>query len=96
MVDNIILNKETAMIPKNTQASISKGVQEGFPLMVNGLVEKYHNYICRSPKKTHIIVTGGESRLLRKKLQFPHIYDPLLTLKGLLLIEKKHSHKRHF
>ncbi len=89
--DNIkLIECGSSFIPKNTLSSISEGVKEGFPLMVNSFILKYKKILEKKQrvKKIDIIVTGGESYILQKKLDFPYIYDPLLTLKGLLRLKK--------
>lgn len=87
--DNIKLRAVSSFIPKNTKTSISKGLNEGFPFMINGLIGKYsHCFEKRQGKKTKIIVTGGESKILKKMLNFRYIYAPDLTLNGLILLRR--------
>ncbi len=88
--DKLIYKNKYSFIPKNTRESIFAGIGESFPIMINSLV---HKYIKTLGKKQHskirVIVTGGESPLLIRKLDFPYIYDPLLTLKGVLFLKKQ-------
>jgi len=85
----IKLIKTKSIIPKNTTSSISKGLVEGFSLMINAFIKKYKNLVFKKYNmKPKIIITGGESTLLKKRLDFDYIYEPLLTLKGLVLIKK--------
>ena len=87
---SIALVPDTSFIPKNTAQSISRGVKEGFSLMLNAFVNKYRKIIEKQQnKKIKVIITGGQSNILRRRLNFSYIYEPLLTLKGLLLLGKK-------
>lgn len=72
-------------IPKDTKRSIAKGVEEGFSSMVNSLVEKYKRILHLRPKET-IIITGGEASFVAAQLNFSCIYEPLLVLRGLLIL----------
>ncbi len=85
-----LVNSRCTFIPRDTISSVSCGAKEGFSLMVNSFVEKYKRKleIKQNMRNTKVIVTGGESYILRNKISFPHIYEPLLTLKGLLLLKE--------
>ena len=85
-----LVNSRCSFIPKDTISSISCGTKEGFSLMVNSFVDKYKRKleIKQNMRNTKVIVTGGESYVLRNKFNFSYIYDPLLTLKGLLLLKE--------
>ena len=79
---SIALVPSISFIPKNTAQSISRGVKEGFSLMLNAFVNKYRKIIERQQnKKVKVIITGGQSNILRRRLNFSYIYEPLLTLK---------------
>jgi type III pantothenate kinase len=76
-------------IPKNTQDSISAGLIEGFAAMINGIIAKYRKFLRKQQKQQpRVIITGGGFSLMRKKLDFSHIYDKDLALKGLALLAK--------
>ena len=82
-----ILTTRYSFIPKNSAQSISQGLKEGFSFMLNGFVKKYKKLIEKKQnRKIKIIVTGGQSNILRQRLKFSYIYVPLLTLKGLFLL----------
>jgi len=84
-----LIKKTHSFIPKDTKESISAGLEESFPLMVNGIIHKYKNIIeKRIGFRIKIVITGGESNIILGKLNFPYIYDPILTLKGLFLLKK--------
>ncbi|MCM8773251.1 MAG: type III pantothenate kinase [Candidatus Omnitrophica bacterium] len=85
LANRIRLVKSRVVIPKNTQSSISQGLYEGFSFMINGFIEKYGKLLYRGNYR--VVVTGGESPLLLKRLNFPFIYEPSLILKGFLLLK---------
>jgi len=74
--------KTRKLIPQDTEESISKGLEEGFSLMLNSVVDKYRRQLKISSKEV-TVVTGGEASIIKSKLNFPHKYEPLLVLKGL-------------
>jgi type III pantothenate kinase len=87
------LTYRKVLIPRNTRDSINKGIEEGFSLMINALVEKY----CRSlriSQKNPIIITGGGAKIIISRLTFPYIYDNKLVLKGLMLLADKEKRSR--
>ncbi len=90
--DKINLTKGGRGIPKTTQDSISAGVKEGFIFMINGFINKYKPQLQRQQRRTlEVIITGGESPLIIKKVKFTHHYVPLLTLMGLALLKKRYN-----
>lgn len=75
------------LIPKDTQGSISRGIIEGFSLMINAFVKKYKRILKLSPKIV-VILTGGDAALITPYLDFTYIYEPFLVLKGLVFLGK--------
>lgn len=76
------------LIPRDTEESISRGIVEGFSLMINAFVKRYKRILKLSPK-TVIILTGGDAAIITPHLDFDYIYEPLLVLKGLVFLENK-------
>ncbi|MBD3263923.1 MAG: type III pantothenate kinase [Candidatus Omnitrophica bacterium] len=72
-------------IPKNTTESINKGIEEGFPLMVNSLIKKYRRELNLNPREK-AVVTGGDAVLISSRFDFPYSYEPFLVLKGLNIL----------
>jgi type III pantothenate kinase len=85
-IDSRVLRK----IPRNTQESINKGILEGVSFAINAWVKKYKNWLTKddSLSKENIVITGGEARLVLKKLDFPYTYEPNLILKGMIFLAK--------
>lgn len=73
------------LIPKNTTESISRGIREGFPEMINGLIRKYRRKLKINLSGT-IVLTGGEASCVKSSLNFPYRYEPFLVAKGLNLL----------
>ncbi len=88
----ITLVRSTKKIPQNTAASISKGLQEGFSMMINSLVEKYCKDLKISNNKK-ILITGGGISPIINKLSFSYQYEPLLILKGLIHLATNRARK---
>jgi len=82
--NNLFLIKKTSGIPKDTKTSISMGVIEGFSSMLNGFIKKHRK--LHNVKKGKIVITGGDSVLVKENLDFLYVYEPLICLKGLLLL----------
>ncbi len=83
----INFSNQMAVIPKNTNESISKGMTEGFSLMINALVNKYKKKIKISINEK-VIITGGDAKIIIPALNFPYVYEPFLVVKGLRKISK--------
>ncbi len=79
--------KPTPTIPKNTQSSVSKGINEGFSLMINSLVKKYKRKLHLKASE-RIVITGGEAGIITDKLDFSFKYKPFLVLEGLWMLHK--------
>jgi type III pantothenate kinase len=84
----IKLKDTKRIIPKETEESISKGIKEGFSLMLNSLVKKYKKNLKLSYQEIPII-TGGDALLIIPYLDFSYIYQSNLVLKGLYILSKK-------
>ena len=94
------LNQRTALLPKinlktpkefigkDTASSILSGIVYGFAAMTKQLNTELKKRLGR---KTRIIATGGNARLMRKYCSNINQIDNLLTLKGINLIYKKTS-----
>lgn len=81
------LKKSRKLIPADTEASITRGIVEGFSAMVNSLVEKYKKKL-KIPQNQEVIITGGEASLIMPSLNFPFKYEPILVLKGLEILSR--------
>ncbi|MBU1113289.1 MAG: type III pantothenate kinase [Candidatus Omnitrophica bacterium] len=88
--NHIKLKKTNRMIPRNTQESISKGLTEGFPAMINTLVKKYIKLLKISAEPT-VVLTGGEAFGIKSALNFRYYYEPYLVAKGLYLLAAKYD-----
>ena len=83
----IRLIKVKKIIPKDTEESISKGVIEGFSLMINSLVGKYKKILKILPEEK-IVITGKDALLIKDRFNFKYIYEPFLIFKGLIILKK--------
>ena len=75
---------------KRTQDAISSGIYYGYIEMINGLIEKYKKF-------THlqnVFATGYGLEPLLKHLKLD-VYDPCLTLKGLIHLVHQDEHLNH-
>jgi type III pantothenate kinase len=77
------LKSTRTLIPKNTQESISRGVDLGFSLMLQGLIDYYIRTLKISGCGS-IVITGGEGFFIAKNIESEHILDTDLIFKGLI------------
>ena len=83
--NRIKFKKTKELIPTTTGSSITKGLLEGFPLMINSLVKRYKKKL-KIAKNKKVIITGGDAKVIMPSLDFPFKYEPLLVLKGLEIL----------
>lgn len=87
------LAKPDSIIGKNTTTSLQAGIVYGYIAMVDGIVEKMKREVATSPR---VIATGGLAGFIAQESTTIEDVDDLLTLKGLLLIYKRHfGGKKH-
>ena len=91
--NRIKFKKTKKLIPTTTESSITKGLVEGFSLMINSLVKKYKKEL-KIAKNEKVIITGGEAKVITPNLDFPFKYEPLLVLKGLEILSHNLSLKK--
>jgi len=72
-------------IGKTTTESIQSGIFNGFVSLVEGMIKKIEN---NTGKKVNVILTGGDSQVIGKGLNIPHIIDTHLNMKGIFYIYK--------
>ena len=72
-------------IPRDTEDSINKGIEEGFSLMIDSLIEKYKK-ILKIKNNTKVVITGGDAKFILQSLKSPIIFDQFLVMKGLSLL----------
>lgn len=88
----VSLKKPDSVIGRNTIHCIQSGIYFGYLEMVNGLIAR----IVRDYFKDnypYIVVTGGLGEEISNDMAKNAIYEPNLTLEGLLLIYKKNMLK---
>lgn len=81
MIDYSIPIKE--YIGKNTQDAMRIGMLFGHALMLEGFAREIQKQFT---KPLHIVLTGGLSHIVKKHMTLECVYDPYLTLKGLLYL----------
>ena len=77
------------IIGKNTAENIQSGIMYGTVGQVEGIIERIK--IESSIQNYSIILTGGLSPLISKKIKYKHILDTDLTLKGIFEIYKQQN-----
>jgi len=82
---HLTLRSVKTLIPRNTNESISKGVDIGFTMMLQGLIEDYKKKLGLTSDK-QVIITGGEGFFIAKKIDTKCILDRDLIFKGLQLL----------
>ncbi len=90
--NKIKFKKTKKMIPTTTESSITRGLIEGFSLMINSLAKRYKKKL-KIAKNKKVIITGGEAGVIMPGLDFPFKYEPLLVVKGLEILSRSLSLK---
>lgn len=75
--------KPDKMVATNPTQSIESGIFYGWISLVEGIINKIENQYGFS---FNIILTGGSAKLLSQHIENKHIYDNMLTMKGLKYI----------
>jgi len=74
------------VVGKTTIESIQSGLLFGYVSLIEGMVNK----IDREVGYNHfVIITGGNGELISKNLSIDHIYEPLLAMKGIYILDKE-------
>lgn len=81
------ISKPKNIIGKNTTACIQNGMVYGTAAMIDGLIKRFHDE-CGD---FDVVLTGGESSLIKDYLNEKVIYDEDLLFSGLLSIYKKNK-----
>ena len=79
----VSITPPSEFIGKTTESSICSGVINGYVCLVEGMIKRFQEEIG---KGLTVILTGGEAEWISTFLHLPHVFDPLLTLKGLKVI----------
>lgn len=83
LLPRVALSPVSAIIGKDTKASMRGGILFGFGAMCDGLVARYRAILG---PRMRVIATGGNASLVRRYARSIRIVDSDLTLKGLVLI----------
>lgn len=85
LLPKVELKPSSSIIGRDTVNSMRGGILFGFGAMCDGLILQYKKILG---KKTKVIATGGNSKLIKKYAKSIRIVDEDITLKGLLLISQ--------
>ena len=67
------------LIGNNTKESLNSGVVNGTIMEINGIIQQYHDKF----KNIRIILTGGDSKFLLKRIKNTIFADQNFLIKGL-------------
>jgi len=79
---SVELRVPSSVIGKNTETNLQAGVVLGYLDLVGGLIGRFMDEVGGQLK---VIATGGKGEIFYRNLESIHLYDPVLTLKGLQL-----------
>ena len=85
----IELVKTDSVICRNTVSAMQAGIYYGFVGQIDELVKRIKSEL--GEEKVKVVATGGLSSLIAEETQTIDVVDPMLTLKGLLLLYKKNK-----
>jgi type III pantothenate kinase len=80
------IRRPERVIGRTTATSVQSGLYFGYLSLVDGMVDRIAREL---PKKPRVIATGGLAELFGGGSERIEEVDPLLTLKGLLLIHER-------
>ena len=86
LLPRVDLSPPASVLGVNTPDAIRSGVIYGVAGMVDGLVRRI-SASAEGPSRT--ILTGGDAAFLSPYLTAPHLLDPHLVLRGLLLAHRR-------
>lgn len=78
--------KSAGFLGRTTEECIRSGTLEGYGAMTDELIRRFRSRFGRNLK---VILTGGFSRHLAPYIRTPHVRDPRLSLKSLLLLARE-------
>lgn len=84
----IELVKPEKVIGKNTVTSMQAGIIYGYVALVDGLVSRI---LRERGERAKVVATGGLALLIGSESQTIEVINPLLTLQGLLILDKINS-----
>ena len=85
----VSIKKPVSVIGKNTVHHIQSGIYFGYLEMINGLLRRVLNEEFSNNSKVNVIITGGLGNDISHDMELSTIYEPNLTLDGLMLIYNK-------
>ncbi len=88
LLPKIKITEPSSVIGKNTQHAMLSGAVIGYRGLISELLRQLKKEL--DVRKMAVIATGGYAKLIAKKIPSIQQVDPLLTIKGLRLVGKKH------
>lgn len=83
----VSIKKPASVIGKNTVHHIQSGIYFGYLEMINGLLRRVLNEEF-ADNKVNVIITGGLGNDISNDMEFKAVYEPNLTLDGLMMLYK--------
>ena len=84
----IKISYQKNVIGKNTKSAINSGVFIGYSCLINGIIEKI---IKQTKKKYLVVLTGGYSKIFKKKINYKTVINKNITLHGLAMTVKENK-----
>ena len=85
----VSIKKPASVIGKNTVHHIQSGIYFGYLEMINGLLRRVLKEEFLNYSKVNVIITGGLGNDISHDMELSTIYEPNLTLDGLMLLYNK-------
>lgn len=84
----VSIKKPISVIGKNTVHNIQSGIYFGYLEMINGLLRRVLKEKFSKYNLVNVVVTGGLGNDISNDMEIKAVYEPNLTLDGLLIIYK--------
>ena len=81
----VSIKKPASVIGKNTVHHIQSGIYFGYLEMINGLLRRVLQEEF-ADEKVNVIITGGLGNDISNDMEFKAVYEPNLTLDGLMML----------
>ncbi len=81
----VSIKKPASVIGKNTVHHIQSGIYFGYLEMINGLLRRVLKEEF-ADEKVNVIITGGLGNDISNDMEFKVVYEPNLTLDGLMML----------
>ena len=90
-LEEVKLDQPPTVIGRDTVACIQSAMVHGTASMIDGIIRKMKNEIGVNAGEVKVVLTGGESKIIKNFLEEEVIYDDDLIMDGLNILYQKNK-----